>query len=160
MVTPNCLASAAIEAVGSLSAMSIARASASVSLALPCAEPRGWLPRHFFSLSSMLSLCVPRKRWAGFTHSGLSHVCKTSSGPASTPLNKSIARRWACHDDCWNIVDPYPCDEIAPRHIQQPPRTISSLSINLIRAVAILKRPPFPQCFPISKYYNSGGYFV
>lgn len=44
----------------------------SVSFAQYLASPLSCWIRFFWSRSALLSVCVPRNRWAGFTHGGLS----------------------------------------------------------------------------------------
>jgi hypothetical protein len=49
----------------------------------------------FLMQSIMLSLCVPRKRCAGFTHRLLSHLWQTKSFFGISPLNANQETLWA-----------------------------------------------------------------
>ena len=49
----------------------------------------------FAIMSRTLSSCVPRNRWFGFTHCGLSHECKTFIPSGIAPLCNSHDTRWA-----------------------------------------------------------------
>lgn len=49
---------------------------ASVSFEEPTLSPSAW--RFFCTLSLMLSACVPKKRWSGLTHDGLSQLWQTT----------------------------------------------------------------------------------
>jgi len=76
----------------------ISRISSSVSL--------GWCLL-FRCLSRLLSAIVPRNRWSGFTHGGLSQVWQTAKA-GSKSLIHCISNLWArcCRPSSWNI--PYP----------------------------------------------------
>jgi len=72
-----------------------------------------------FILSVMLSWCVPRNRWLGFTHFGLSQVWHTNESCASP---KCIDQDNLCDDmtPCGlTIMLPYPPLDRAPDHSQQ-----------------------------------------
>jgi hypothetical protein len=84
------------------------RTISSVSFAYPLLEPfcGGFLPRR--TLSQLFSDGVPKYRWWGLTHLGLSHVCKThlSSGiPLWIVIITKRAARWVRR---FHLNNPYP----------------------------------------------------
>lgn len=77
--------------------------------------------RRLIFMSRILSAWVPKKRWCGLTHKGLSHLWQTSFSAGSSANHKSHATRWAFH--FWNDINinsPYAPGVLAPAplHIQ------------------------------------------
>ena len=63
----------------------ILRTSFSVSLAVCVFAPFGCLSRAFSIMSAILSSGVPRNKWSGFTHAGVSHEWQTNSPLGTCP---------------------------------------------------------------------------
>ena len=77
-------------------------------------------PRPFDHISSVLSLWVPRKRWAGRTQALLSQRCRTSKPLGIEPKCISHEKRCACAKSFLdNCTRPYPRDKCR-FHTQQP----------------------------------------
>lgn len=95
---------------------------------------RGWLPfqRPLRTLSVMLSWGVPRNRWLGFVHSGLSQWWQTSKPSGMGPLCSSHENRCA---GSWLVSPlgenrPYPFLSFLADHVQQV-SVLVTLSQNL-----------------------------
>lgn len=106
-LTPNSFARVLL-GVPAAAAVLIARTLSAVSFAFLTCSPRmtnlsAWArmwcaspvtKRPFLSASCMLSLWVPRNRWSGFTHWGVSHTWQTCF-PFLGPLKCSNEKIWA-----------------------------------------------------------------
>lgn len=114
----RCLSPAAAAASISGIWCSFRRAVCTVS-PLTIKHPFASLP--LASISRVLSLWVPRKRWAGFTQPGLSHRCSTKSPGGISPLENSQETRCDRSGTLWaDIMCPYPFLSRDPVHSQQP----------------------------------------
>ena len=67
----------------------ISQTSAAVSLDCTWPSPFGFLLRPLAIISAMLSVWVPMKRWAGFTHGGLSQWWSTHKPSGIAPWRNS-----------------------------------------------------------------------
>lgn len=85
----------ALMAIPSARNFRIVLTSSHVSLARPCSSPLLCLARFLFSISWILSVCVPRKRWSGFTQNPLSHLWQTHILGGISPRKIIHAARWA-----------------------------------------------------------------
>lgn len=94
----------------------------SVSLLFGCASPNAGLgggrQRPFSLQSALLSDGVPKNRWSGLTHGGLSHLWQTYIPLGMGPFISSQAKRWAYFLPPYL---PYPCSVSKPRHSQHSP---------------------------------------
>jgi len=90
----------------------MSRTISAVRRALPLASPTGeaWRSRPFATMSRRLSATVPRNRWAGFTHGGLSQWWQTSRPAGMGPLASSHETRCARSDPSRpsGLSSPYP----------------------------------------------------
>lgn len=82
----------------------------------------GMKPRPFALRSIMLSRCVPRNRWLGRTHGGLSQTWQTCSPRGIGPFSSSHAMR--CTPTVFPrragaAIHPYPLLSVYPRQTQQ-----------------------------------------
>lgn len=97
----------------------MASTSALFSFELSCSLP--FFSRPLAAASCMLSLAVPKKRWAGFTQSLLSHLWHTYNPFGIGPFFSSYDTRCAgCALYEPTLKFPYPPDFFAPRQFQQP----------------------------------------
>jgi hypothetical protein len=84
----------------------------------------GWCWRFLLTLSAVLSSCVPKKRWAGLTHGGLSHLCKTNKSVGTDPKASQYETRGA-NRQLLEMRDmrtcPWPNFNREPFQIQQSP---------------------------------------
>lgn len=70
--------------------------------------PREATKRPFLARSSAFNAGVPRKKCFGFTQLGLSHVCRISQSPGSTPFSKAYITRGASSCTPNNFTKPRP----------------------------------------------------
>lgn len=89
MVTPYFLESTLSVSVDRF----ISATSDSVKDDLEKSDPFAWRPLAFLSL--LFSSAVPRNRWSGFTHSGLSQVWHTERSAGNGPLKARNEALWA-----------------------------------------------------------------
>lgn len=109
----------------SLASFRIMRTFSSSNLALPFLTPRFARSPHrpLLTESRWLSLVVPRKRWSGRTHGGLSQWCSTRMPGGMGPLCNSQDTRWALsvrQPRPPSPILPYPFLYRAPAQSQQP----------------------------------------
>lgn len=98
------------------------RTCSSVSLACGADDPNRLPSRPFLNLSSQLSWFVPRNRWSGRTHDGLSHLCRTSRVPGSPCAMIQLAR-CALRMLSWLLTrkNPYPSSSTEQIQTQHGP---------------------------------------
>ena len=101
----------------------IANTSASFNFADGFFRPFWSPPLFFFRMSRILSVWLPMKRWPGFTHNPLSHLCKTCIPFGIFPLNSSNDTRYAPRDPAALLINivPHPLFP-EPNQSQQLPR--------------------------------------
>lgn len=88
--------------------------------------------RPFLDASSEFSLGVPRNRWSGLQHGGLSHVWQTKSPSGIGPLSNSHINLWdSLYDVRPKQTRPYPVLIFFPVQIQQPDADLCILDQNL-----------------------------
>lgn len=101
------------------------------------------LTRPLRTLSSMLSWCVPRNRWSGLTHPGVSQWCRhckpSGISPLATDHEKRCARTMLAGRLGRNW--PYPFAVFPPVHSQQPSSgNLITFSKNLSCDVLFIER--------------------
>lgn len=96
----------------------IHRTSLSDKTELPFFSPGKALNLPFFSMSRMLSPCVPSNRCSGFTHAGLSQWWQALC-IGNDPKWIANESRWARTKELRNRTTPYPCSFLYRFHSQQ-----------------------------------------
>lgn len=134
----------ALVATPSLCIWRILFTSSHVSLARPCSSPLLWYERPLRSMSRVLSPCVPKNKWSGFTHGGLSQWWQTHCS-GLIPVCMNQAARWASQNDPANPRIPYPWLFFAPVHTQQPLSSILTRAKKDSIARSMVKCLCFPQ---------------
>lgn len=93
--------------------------------------------RLFASISAVLSRIVPRNKWSGLTHAGMSHLWQTTNPNGISPLCSIHENRCAL---CSFFLDmrkrPWPKSDFAPSHSQQ-------VSVFSTLAQKLLTLPPY-----------------
>ena len=118
LLTPSCDASSRAITPRAL-CFRIQRTCSSVSLANQCFSPDGNRP--FRTISLELSPLVPRKRCAGLTQGGLSHLCNTQTSFGIGPCANIQLTLWANTQCVFHsaLIWPYPPCFLHPIQSQQ-----------------------------------------
>lgn len=95
-------------------------------------SPFGMWRRSFSCMSRMFSACVPKNKWSGLMHFGLSHLCKTFI-PSGISDRNAIQETRCAHRDLplWEILV-YPFLSMLVVRFQQPASSTATLVIKRV----------------------------